>query len=99
MISFGAAEGLGRSVGWLAAPEKYVGFEVLDARYRRMGRVGELLVNAVGEPEYVRVRLGWLGLRSALIPARAVWVDARRRVLMLHQRSCRGRRVTGPPEG
>lgn len=95
----GAAADTRRCTGWFAAPEEYAGYEVLDARYRRMGRVGELLVDAVGEPAYVRVRFGWLGLRSALIPARAVWVDRRRRVLVLHQRTSRGGRVAGPPGG
>lgn len=95
----GVAEDRGGSIGRFAAPEEYIGFEVLDARYRKMGRVGELLVNAAGEPEYVRVRVGWLGLRSVLVPVRAIWVDRRRRILMLHQRSSRSRSVDGPPAG
>ena len=71
------------STGRLAVPEECVGYEVLDPLYRRIGSVEELLVNEGGEPEYLRVRIGLLGLRSFLIPVRTVEVDAVRRILLL----------------
>jgi hypothetical protein len=82
--------------GRFAAPEEYVGYEVFDTRYRRIGRVAELLVNAGEKLEYVRVRVGWLGLRSVLIPVHAVWVSRRRRILMLHRESTHDRRMAEP---
>jgi hypothetical protein len=97
MVLSDATESRKGATGSFAAPEDYEGYEVFDARYQRMGRVKELLVNAGGEPEYVRVRVGWLGLRSVLFPVRAVWIDRRRRILMLHQRSARNRPIDGPP--
>jgi hypothetical protein len=40
------------------APEKYVGYEVLDPEGRRIGRAKGILTNPGDEPEYVKVR-GW----------------------------------------
>ena len=81
------------STGRIAPPEEYVGYEVLDPRYQRIGTVKELLVNAGKEVEYIRVRVGLLGLKSILIPVQAVWVDEKRRILLLHQRSVGVRRI------
>ena len=55
----------------------------MDPWYRRIGSVEELLVNKGGEPEYLRVRNGLLGLKLFLIPVRTVEVDAARRILLL----------------
>jgi len=71
------------STGRFAVPEECVGYEVLDPWYRRIGSVEELLVNKGGEPEYLRVRNGLLGLKLFLIPVRTVEVDAARRILLL----------------
>ena len=92
----GTAADSRESTGRFAAPEEYVGYEVFDTRYRRIGRVAELLVNAGEELEYVRVRVGWLGLRSVLIPVRAAWVSRRRRILMLHKESSHDQRMAEP---
>lgn len=73
------------SDGRFATPEEYVGYEVLDARYQRIGSVEEILVNAGNEPEYVRVRIGLLGLRSVLIPVQTLWVSEKRRILLLQK--------------
>lgn len=92
----GAVAGSRESAGRFAAPEEYVGYGVFDARHRRIGRVEELLVNAGGEIEYVRVRVGRPGLRSALIPARAARVSKKRRTLVLRSVSSHNRRAAGP---
>ena len=55
----------------------------------------ELLVNAGREPEYVRERVGLLGLRSVLIPVQSVLVDERRRILQLRHKSHGVRWVDG----
>lgn len=93
---FGTAADARGSNGRFAAPEEYVGYGAFDARYRRIGRVKEILVNAGEELEYVRVRVGPLGLRSVLIPAPAARVNRRRRVLVLHNESARGRLTAAP---
>jgi hypothetical protein len=82
-----------QSIGRFAPSGKYGGYEVLDPRYQRMGSVEELLVNAGGEPVYVRVRVGLLGLRSVLVPAQSVLIDERRRILQLRHRSHGVRRI------
>jgi hypothetical protein len=83
------------ATGRFASPEEYVGYEVLDPRYQRIGSVEELLPNAGMEPEYIRVRVGLLGLRSVLIPVQSVWMDKGRRILQLRHRSHGVRRVDG----
>ena len=85
-----------KDVTWrFTSPEEYVGYEVLDPRYQRIGSVEELLPNAGQEPAYIRVRVGLLGLRTVLIPVQSVWVDKGRRILQLRHRSHGVRRVDG----
>ena len=69
----------------LPAPEELVGYEVLDPQYQRIGSAQELLVSKDSRPRYVRVRLDPLGLRSVLIPVEAVWIDQKRRILVLQK--------------
>ncbi len=64
-------------------PEEYVGYRVCDPEGRKIGRAKELFANTYGEPEYVRVKMGLLGLRSILIPIGFVAVDEERRTLTL----------------
>ncbi len=69
--------------GRFEAPEEYVGYGVFDPEGRKIGSVKELFTNAYGEPEYVRVRIGFFGLKSVLIPIGFVAVDEERRTLTL----------------
>lgn len=64
-------------------PEKYAGYGVHDPLGQKIGCVRKLFVNAEGEPEYVRVGLGLLGLRSVLIPVESALADEERRRLTL----------------
>ncbi len=63
-----AVDGAERAGGRFETPEEYVGYEILDPEGRKIGRAKEVFTNAHGEPEYVRVRIGLLGMRSVLIP-------------------------------
>ena len=65
------------------APKKYVGYAVCDPEGQKIGWVKQLFVNAQGEPEYVRVRMGLLGLKSVLIPVGFVALDEYQRTLKL----------------
>ena len=68
----------------LKPPKEYARYRVRDPEGRKIGSVKELFTNAYGEPEYVRVRMGLFGLRSALIPIGfAVAIDEERRTLTL----------------
>lgn len=65
------------------APGGGVGYAVHDPRGRRIGSVRALFLNERGEPEYVDLKVGLLGLRTALIPVQGVAVDEKRRILVL----------------
>jgi hypothetical protein len=64
-------------------PEEYSGYELCDPLGQKVGSVEKLFVNLRGEPEYIRVKVGLLGLRSVLLPVESVAVDEKRRVLIL----------------
>ena len=67
-----------------ARPEEYVGFWLCDPREKRIGMVEKLFVNWSGEPEYIRVSVGFFGFKSLLIlPVQEVVVDELRRILVL----------------
>ena len=64
-------------------PEGYVGFWLCDPREKRIGVVEKLFVNWSGEPEYIRVSVGFFGFKSVLLPVQDVAVDEQRRILVL----------------
>ncbi len=64
-------------------PGNYVGYGVRDPEGRKIGVAREIFANGRGEPEYVRVRMGLLGLRSALLPVGFVRVDEQQRFFTL----------------
>ena len=66
------------------APVEYFDYLVRDPEGRKIGRVKELFANVHGEPQYIRVRMGFFGLRSVLIPVCFVVVDEEWRTLTLH---------------
>ena len=54
-----------------------------DPRGRRIGRAERLFLNQSDEPEYILVKLGFFGFKTALIPVQGVLTDEERRVLVL----------------
>jgi len=66
-----------------AGPDEYAGFWFCDPRQKRIGVVEKLFVNWSGEPEYIRVRVGFFGFKSVLLPVQDVAVDGQRRMLVL----------------
>jgi PRC-barrel domain len=75
---------LGKPGARFLTPGECVGYEVLDPMGEKIGTADELFVNANDEPEYVRIRLGFLGLKFVLLPVETVAVDKQRRTLVLH---------------
>ena len=63
--------------------EDYYDYVVCDPEGRKIGRVKELFASLRGEPQYVRVRVGFFGLRSVLIPVCFIAIDEERRALTL----------------
>lgn len=72
-----------RQISQIEAPEKCVGYGVYDPLGQKIGRVEKIFVNGNREPEYVRVRMGYFGFKSVLIPVGFVEIDEERRSLML----------------
>jgi hypothetical protein len=66
---------------WTA--EGYAGYTVRDPRGRRIGRAERLFLNESDEPEYILVKLGFFGFKTALIPVQVVLIDEERRALVL----------------
>ncbi len=64
-------------------PRAFAGYEVHDPLGRKIGTAEEVFSNRDDEPEYVRVKIGFFGLRSVLLPVQLVAVDTQRRVLEL----------------
>src|ERR671911_1238481 len=55
--------------------ERYAGYTVRDPRGQRIGRAERLYLNGSGEPEYIWVKLGFFGFKSALIPVQSIAAD------------------------
>jgi hypothetical protein len=66
-----------------AAPRRGAGYAVYDPVGQKIGSVGEVFVNREGQPQYVRVRIGFFWSRSVLIPAQFVETDEGKRTLTL----------------
>ena len=69
--------------GSMRVPERYAGFAVCDPRGQKIGRAEEFYLNGSGEPEYIRVKMGFFGLKTVLIPVQAIAADEERRALVL----------------
>lgn len=51
------------------------GYALLDPLGQTLGRVERIFCNHAGEPQYVRIRAGFLGKRLILIPVMDVAVE------------------------
>jgi uncharacterized protein (TIGR02271 family) len=61
-----------RTDGFKAIEDRYAGYAVYDPAGEKIGKVDDLFVDRSDEPEYVGVKMGFLGTRSTLIPWDAV---------------------------
>jgi hypothetical protein len=75
-------ESYARSAG-SAAPKRCAGYAVYDPLGQKIGTAEEVFVNWDDEPQYVRTRIGFFGVRSVLIPVQIVDTDHERRTLIL----------------
>ena len=69
--------------GPVRTAEEYAGYMVCDPRGQRVGRTEEIFLNGRGEPEYIKVKWGFLGFKTVLIPVQSVAADEERRTLVL----------------
>jgi hypothetical protein len=66
-----------------ATSKRGAGYAVFDPLGQKMGRAEEVFVNWDGEPGYIRVRLGFFGMKSVLIPVQFVETDEKKKTLVL----------------
>jgi hypothetical protein len=64
-------------------PQEWTGYEVYDPLGQKIGQAEEILVNASDDPEYIRVRRGFLGPKTVLIPVHLAAADIERRIIEL----------------
>src|ERR687897_1547019 len=64
-----------RTDRFTALEEKYAGYEVYDPNGEKIGKVDDLFVDENDQPEYIGVKMGFLGTRSTLIPMNIAQVD------------------------
>ena len=69
--------------GSILGPDRYAGYAVCDPRGQKIGRAEKFFVNGSGEPEYIRVKMGFFGIKTFLIPVQAIAADEERRTLVL----------------
>ena len=61
--------------------EAYKDYTVYDQHYEKVGKVDDLFVDENDQPEYIGVKMGFLGTKSTLIPIELVRVNDRRKLV------------------
>ncbi len=61
-----------RTDRFTAIEDRFAGYEVYDQSGSKIGKVDDLFVNESDQPEYIGVKMGFLGTSSTLIPWEAV---------------------------
>jgi uncharacterized protein (TIGR02271 family) len=64
-----------RSDRFTAIEDRFAGYTVYDQNYDKIGKVDDLFVDENDQPEYIGVKMGFLGTRSTLIPMNIAQVD------------------------
>jgi uncharacterized protein (TIGR02271 family) len=70
MTEYGAREE--RTDRFTALEDRFAGYEVYDQNGEKIGKVDDLFVDESDSPEYIGVKMGFLGTSSTLIPWEAV---------------------------
>ena len=64
-----------RSDRFTAVEDQYAGYTVYDQSDQKIGKVDDLFLDENDQPEYVGVKMGFLGTRSTLIPMELATTD------------------------
>jgi uncharacterized protein (TIGR02271 family) len=64
-----------RNDRFTAIEDQYAGYEIYDRNGDKIGKVDDLFVDENDAPEYIGVKMGFLGTRSTLIPWEVATVD------------------------
>src|SRR5919202_4789372 len=70
-----------RSDRFTALEDRYAGYTVYDQDYEKIGKVDDLFLDENDIPEYIGVKMGFLGTRSTLIPFEMARVNDERQVI------------------
>jgi uncharacterized protein (TIGR02271 family) len=70
-----------RSDRFTALEDRYAGYTVYDQDYEKIGKVDDLFLDENDSPEYIGVKMGFLGTRSTLIPFEIARVNDERQVI------------------
>jgi uncharacterized protein (TIGR02271 family) len=70
-----------RSDRFTALEDRYAGYTVYDQDYEKIGKVDDLFLDENDSPEYIGVKMGFLGTRSTLIPFEMARVNDERQLI------------------
>ncbi len=76
-------EGRPRSDHFTKVEERFAGYEVYDQNYEKIGKVDDLFVDENDNPEYIGVKMGFLGTRSTLVPFDIIRVNDKRQLVQV----------------
>src|SRR3712207_159895 len=70
-----------RSDRFTAIEDRFADYTVYDQHYEKIGKVDDLFVNESDQPEYIGVKMGFLGTSSTLVPMDMVRVNDERQLV------------------
>src|SRR5215211_4016199 len=70
-----------RSDRFTAVEDQYAGYTVQDPNGEKIGKVDDLFLDENDQPEYIGVKMGFLGTRTTLIPVQMARVNDARQVI------------------
>jgi sporulation protein YlmC with PRC-barrel domain len=70
-----------RTDGFTAVEDGFAGYTVYDINDEKIGNVDDLFVDENDQPEYIGVKMGFLGTRTTLIPFEMVRVNDERQII------------------
>ena len=72
-----------RSDRFTAVEDQYAGYTVYDHSDQKIGKVDDLFLDENDQPEYIGVKMGFLGTSSTLIPFQMASVDDSRQAIVV----------------
>jgi len=72
-----------RTDGFTAVEDGFAGYTVYDSNHEKMGKVDDLFMDGNDRPEYIGVKMGFLGTHSNLFPFEMATVDEERKTIVL----------------
>ena len=72
-----------RTDGSTAVEDGFAGYSVYDSNHEKIGKVDDLFMDANDRPEYIGVKMAFLGTHSTLIPFEMATVVEERKTIIL----------------